>query len=223
MLSEQPRQAGDEHLYHDLQVAPCERKLSVDVFEEGEENAAHAELRVVPDLHRNALSKLIQVLGRLDRSQHGARKRFQYVQTLFIKECKHPQSAMLDESEMADVADILRLMTHKNAPKASTIKAQIDRSTELINQTLCQQWSATLKFIFSKEMNPISRHILAGDYDYSAMVSEPLCGRTPPTQRTLSLFLDVAPTTLVQYTAATIKRHQQLNWRANLLDAETPV
>jgi hypothetical protein len=118
---------------------------------------------------------------------------------------------MLDESEMADVADILRLMTHKNVPKASTIKAQMDRSTELINQTLCQQWSATLKFIFSKEMNPISRHILAGDYDYSAMVSEPLCGRTPPTQRTLSLFLDVAPTTLVQYTAATIKRHQQLN------------
>ena len=35
---------------------------------------------------------------------------------------------MLDESEMTDVADILRLMTHKNAPTASTIKAQIDRS-----------------------------------------------------------------------------------------------
>ena len=118
---------------------------------------------------------------------------------------------MLDESEMTDVADILRLMTHKNAPTASTIKAQIDRSTELINQTLCQQWSATLKFIFSKEMSPISKHILSGDYDYAQMVSEPLCARTPPTQRTLSLFLDVAPTTLIQYAVATIKRHQQID------------
>ena len=118
---------------------------------------------------------------------------------------------MLDDLEMTHVADILRLMSHKNAPTASTIKAQIDRSTELINNTLCQQWSATLKFIFSKEMSPISKHILSGDYDYAQMVSEPLCARTPPTQRTLSLFLDVAPTTLIQYAVATIKRHQQID------------
>ena len=129
----------------------------------------------------------------------------------FIKECKQPPSAMLDELEMTDVADILRLMSHKNSPTASNIKAQIDRSTELTNTFLCKQWSAALKFIFSKEMSHISRHILSSDYDYSAMVSEPLCGRTPPTQRTLSLFLDVAPTALIQYTAATIKKHQQIN------------
>ena len=62
MLAEQPRQAGNKHLYHYLQIASRERKLSVDVFEEREENAAHAELRVVPDLHRNALPELIQML-----------------------------------------------------------------------------------------------------------------------------------------------------------------